>query len=206
MISSDCSCKKKDGSQQFCVDHMYLNNITKKDAYPLPRIDDTLDVLSGAKWFSTIHLTSGYRQVEVNKADQEKTTFCTPFGLFQFKVTPFGLTNAPSTFQSLMELVLRGLHWSTCLVYSDDIIVYSSTIDEHFTRLREVFGQLQRAGLKIKPSKCSLFRKNIKYLGYIILEAGIQTDYEKAHCVQNWPVPKNLTELRAVSWACNILS
>ena len=118
-----------------------LNNITKKDAYPLPRIDDTLDALSGAKWFSTIDLTSGYWQVEVNKADQEKTAFCKPFGLFQFKVMPFGLTNAPSTFQSLMELVLRGLHWSTCLVYLDNIIVYSSTIDEHFTRLREVFGR-----------------------------------------------------------------
>ena len=82
---------------------------------------------------------------------QEKTAFCTPFGLFQFKVMPFGLTNAPSTFQSLMELVLRGLHWSTCLVYLDDIIVYSSTIEEHFTRLREVFERLRMAGLKIKP-------------------------------------------------------
>jgi hypothetical protein len=122
---------KKDGTPRFCVDYRRINNLTRKDAHPLPRIDDTLDALSGAKWFSTIDLASGYWQVEVEPSDREKTAFATPFGLHQFRVMPFGLCNAPSTFQRLMELVLAGLHWSTCLVYLDDIIIYSRTIDVH---------------------------------------------------------------------------
>ena len=118
---------KKDGTPRFCVDYRRVNSLTRKDAHPLPRIDDTLDTLSGAKWFSTIDLASGYWQVEMEPADREKTAFATPFGLHQFRVMPFGLCNAPSTFQRLMELVLAGLHWSTCLVYLDDIIIYSQT-------------------------------------------------------------------------------
>ena len=118
---------KKDGTTRFCVDFRKVNELTKKDAHPLPRMDETLDMLSGAKWFSTLDLASGYWQVEVDPADREKTAFSTPFGLYQFRVMPFGLCNAPSTFQRLMELVLSGLHWTTCLVYLDDIcLLYTS--------------------------------------------------------------------------------
>ena len=123
--------KKKDGSLHFCVDYRKVNAVTRKDAYPLPRVDDTLDTLGGSKFFTTLDLASGYWQVEVATEDRPKTAFVTPEGLFQFKVMPFGLCNAPATFQRLMDRVLGGLKWSSCLVYFDDIIVIGSTFSEH---------------------------------------------------------------------------
>ena len=147
---------KKDGSTRFCVDYRKVNAITRKDAYPLPRVDDTLDTLAGAKWFSTLDLISGYWQVEMSPEDQEKTAFCTHDGLFEFKVMPFGLCNAPATFQRLMDMILAGLQWSSCLVYLDDVIIIGKTFPEHIHHLRDVFERLRGAGLKLKPKKCNL--------------------------------------------------
>ena len=130
--------------------------MTRKDAYPLPRIDDTLDSLGGAKYFTTLDLQSGYWQVDVDPRSRDKTAFSTPFGLYQFKRMPFGLTNAPATFQRLMEVVLRGLSPLICLVYLDDIIIFSRTFDEHVESLRLVLECLRAAGLKLKPKKCRL--------------------------------------------------
>lgn len=117
--------RKKDNSWRFCVDYRKLNNVTHRDAYPLPRIDTTLDALSGSSLFSTLDLASGYWQVEVADSDKEKTAFSTPQGHFEFNVMSFGLTNAPATFQRLMECVLTGLSGEQCLVYLDDIIIFS---------------------------------------------------------------------------------
>lgn len=158
--------KKKDGSWRFCVDYRKLNSITIKDVYPLPRIEDALSRLEGSFLFSIMDMQSGYWQVEMNPKDREKTAFITADGLFQFRVMPFGLSNAPSTFQRMMDVLLAGLKWNACLVYLDDIIVFSSTVDEHLSRLEAVFKCIQKANLKLKLSKCSFLATRLKILGY----------------------------------------
>ena len=189
--------KKRDGSVRYCFDFRKLNNVSRKDAQPLPRIDDILDSLGGACYFSTLDLSSGYWQVAVGPNDKEKTAFVTSFGLYRFRVMPFGLCNAPATFQRLMECVLKGLHWTTCLVYLDDIIVFSKTVDEHIVRLKSVFARLKEAGLKIKPSKCHFLKSTVCYLGHVISKNGVQTDQEKVKCVYDWPVPQTQRELQS---------
>lgn len=194
--------EKKDGSMRFCIDYRKLNAVTKKDSYPLPRIDDTLDTLSGATMFSTLDLQSGYWQVEVHKEDREKTAFSVGNGLCHFNVMPFGLCNAPATFERLMERVLKGLHWKTCLVYLDDIIIMGKDFDEHLRNLAEVLDRIQSAGLKLNPKKCSLFRTEVKYLGHKVTTNGIHTDEDKIAAVKKWPRPKNLHELRSFLGLC----
>ena len=138
---------KKDGGSRFCVDYRRLNDVTVKDAYPLPRIDDTLDMLVGKLWFSTLDLASGYWQVSLSQEARVKTTFATHSGLFQFRVMPFGLCNAPATFERLMDRVLQGLRWSRCLVYLDDIISFGSTFDSALANLTLIYERLRSYGL-----------------------------------------------------------
>ena len=189
--------KKSDGSLRFCIDYRQLNSITVKDSFPLPRIDTCFDALAGAKYFSSLDLRSGYWQVENDPATADKTTFITRRGAFKFNVLPFGLSNAPAIFQRLMNLVLQGLTWEACLVFLDDILVMSTTFDEHLERLRAVFDRLRSANLKLKPSKCKLLQERVKFLGSVVSAAGIEPDPEKVRAVEEWPIPQNLTELRA---------
>lgn len=196
--------EKKDGTPRLCVDYRRLNEkVLKRDCYPIPRIDESIDTLTGSKWFSTLDLASGYWQVEVNPEDKEKTAFSTHMGLFQFNVMPFGLSNAPATFERLMESVLSGLHWQTCLVYLDDIIVFSDTFESHIERLSKVLERIEKAGLKISPKKCQLFQHKVNYLGHIVSSEGVATDPSKVEAVQNWPQPRNVHDVRSFLGTCS---
>ena len=201
--SSIVMVKKKDGSTRFCVDYRKLNDVTIKDAYPLPRIDESLDQLAGAKWFSCLDLNAGYWQVETDPGDREKTAFTSRKGLFEFNVMPFGLCNAPATFERLMEIVLAGLYWQVCLIYLDDIIVSGKTFEDMIENLSLIFDRFLQAGQKLKPRKCKLFAQEVEFLGHIISETGIRTDPNKTKCIEEWPVPKNVHEIRSFLGLCS---
>ena len=188
--------RKSDGNYRLCIDYRQLNAVTVKDAQPLPRSDDILESLGGAQWFSCLDMAAGYWQVPVRKSDRPKTAFVTHKGQFQWTCMPFGLTNAPGTFQRLMNLVLKGLAWKECLVYLDDIIIWSHSYEEHLDRLQSVFDRLRAANLKLKPTKCFFLQRFVKFLGHVVSPDGIHTDPEKTKAVNDWPQPKNVTELR----------
>ena len=194
---------KKDGSLRICVDFRQVNKMTVKDSYPLPRIDDSIDALRGSKWFSSLDLKSGFWQVRMAPEDVEKTAFSSPFGHYQFRTMPFGLVNAPSTFQKLMDLVLAGLHWEICLIYLDDIIIFSTTFDEHVERIRQVLTRLHKANLKLNPLKCHLFQSRVECLGHIISEEGVATDPKKVEAVSNWPRPRVVKDVRSFLGTCS---
>ena len=164
---------KKTGEKRFCIDYRKLNSVTVKDKYPLPRIDDTIDHLHGANFFSTLDLFSGYWQIEIEEKDKQKTAFTTDEGHFEFNRMPFGLTNAPATFQRLINNVLRQALKKYALVYLDDVIIFSKTISEHIQHIRSVLQFLREAGLKIKLSKCTFLKKQVEYLGHIVSNNGI---------------------------------
>ena len=194
--------RKSDGSMRFCVDYRQLNERTVKDSYPLPRIDVCLDALAGAKWFSTFDLRSGYHQVELDPRDADKTTFVTRRGTFRFRVMPFGLCNAPATFQRLMNVALAGLDPMVCLVYLDDIIVHSPDLRAHLERLIWLFERLLRTGLKLKVSKCKILQREVGFLGHRVSSEGLSTDPAKISAVQDWPVPCCIRDVRSFMGLC----
>ena len=172
--------KKKNGELRFCIDLRKLNMRTIKDAYNLPRIDETLERLKGSCVFSSLDLKSGYWQVEIEEESKQYTAFTLgPLGFYECNRMPFGATNAPATFQRLMESCLGDLNLNWCIIYLDDVVVYAPTVEEHLKRLEGVFQKLKDAGLKLKPSKCELFKKSISYLGHVVSEDGIHTDPKK---------------------------
>ena len=195
--------KKRDGSTRQCIDYRRLNEVTRKDAYPLPRVSDCLDSICGAKYFSTLDLQTGYWQIEVAEEDKPKTAFVTRDGLFEYQTMPFGLCNGTSSFQHCMELVLRGLQWDILLIYLDDVILFSSTIEDHIRRLDQVFARFQKAGLKLKPSKCELLQEEVVFLGHLVTQDGLKPDKSKTKVVQGWPIPRNITDVRSFLGLCS---
>ena len=195
--------RKKDGTVRWCIDYRKLNDITIKDAYPLPRIDMCIDCLGSAKIFSTLDLQSGYWQIELEREDRAKTAFISKFGIHEYTKMPFGLCTAPSTFQRCMELVLAGLQWKQLLIYLDDIIIFSSDVKEHFQRLNEVLGRFKEAGLKLKPSKCSLLRSEVLFLGHVVGQEGVCPNPKITEAVKTWKVPSSVKDVQKFLGLCN---
>lgn len=188
--------KKKDGPWRFCIDYRHLNAITVKNKHPLLIVDELIDELANAKWFSKLDLRSGYHQICIADGDTHKTAFKTHNGLYEFLVIPFGLTNAPATFQSIMNTVFAPLLRKGVLVFMDDILIYSSTLEEHCALLKQVLEILRENKFYVKMSKCSFAQQTIEYLGHCISGQGVATEPAKILAVQQWPIPKNLKELR----------
>ena len=189
--------RKKDGSLRMCVDYRELNKITRKNRYPLPRIDELLDNLHGATVFTSLDLYKGYHQVRIKDEHVERTAFRTRFGLFEYTVMPFGLTNAPATFMNMMNDVLRPYLDKFVVVYLDDILIFSRTPEEHTQHLRLVFEALRKYDLRLQLRKCSFGRSEVTFLGHNVSRDGIKPEPAKVAAVKDWPLPRNLKEIRS---------
>lgn len=189
--------QKKDGSWRMCVDYRRLNALTVKNRFPIPLVEEILDELAGAQYFTKLDLTAGYHQVRMAPQDEHKTAFKTHHGHYQFRVMPFGLTNAPATFQCLMNDILSTFLRKSVMVFMDDILIYSPSLEAHAQHLRAVLQQLQTHQIFLKKTKCSFAQLQIEYLGHLISGAGVATDPVKTEAMQNWPIPTCITELRA---------
>ena len=188
---------KRDGSIRFCADYRKLNSLTRKDAHPLPLIKDVFDSVGGAKIFSTLDLRSGYWQIPMAEDSIPKTAFTCHLGLFEFLRMPFGLTNAPAIFQRAMNKVLSGLIGKCCMVYIDDIVVWSSSEEEHAHHLKQVFERIRTAGLQLKPSKCSFGLTEIELLGHSVSADGIHPLPSRIEAIKNLGPPTNVKAVRS---------
>src|ERR1043165_5449033 len=194
---------KKDGTNRFCIDYRKINAITEIDAHPLPRIDEMLEEFRGAKWFSSIDLASGYWQIEMEEKDKKKTAFTCWLGLYQFEVMPFGLMNAPPTFQRMMNKLFREWLYEFVMVYIDDIIIYSKTFEEHMVHVEKVLQKLKEANLMLKLKKCKWCEQNIEFLGHIVGRDGLKPDPAKIEKIKNIREPRDITGIRSFLGLCS---
>ena len=187
---------KKNGTIRWCVDYRRLNNITQKDTFPLPNIEDNLARLSKSKIFSCVDGSGAFHVIEIRNKDRPKTAFSTPWGTFHYKRMPFGLTNGPASYSRLVQLVLHGIPQQAALPYLDDTIIHSHDLASHFRNLRMVLQAHRKAGLKLQPSKCQLFQNKADYLGYQVSAEGVSPQPEYVRLITDWPIPANKTEAR----------
>jgi hypothetical protein len=195
--SSVLLVKKKDNSWRFCVDYRHLNAITVKGKYPVPVIDEFLDGLSNASWFTCLVLREGFHQIRLKPGEEYKTAFRTHCGQYEFRVMPFGLTSVPGSFQDAMNTTLKPCLRIFVLVFFDDILIYSKTYEDHIQHIRIVFELLSKDQWKVKLSKCTFAQRKISYLGYVISENGVATDPMKIAAITQWPTPSSAKELRS---------
>ncbi|KAG1634211.1 hypothetical protein G6F44_010170 [Rhizopus delemar] len=188
--------KKKNGEYRMVIDYRKLNAVTKKDAYPLPRIDDLLDTLGKAKVFSALDMRAGFHQVPMEEDSKELTAFTTKYGTYHYNTLPMGLVNSPATFQRLIDLCFRPLMNQCLVAYIDDLNVYSLNKHEHLQHLEQVFQCVQIANLKLNPEKCFFFKDHLKFLGYIVTKEGLQTDPSKIQKIVEYPQPKTIKQVR----------
>jgi hypothetical protein len=189
--------KKKDGSMRMCIDYQNLNAVTVKNKYPLPRIDDLLDQLKDAKFFSKIDLRSGYHQMKIRPDDIPKTAFVTRYGQYEFTVVSFGLTNAPAYFMNMMNKVFMDELDKFVVVFIDDILIYSSTAEEHEKHLRVVLEKLRQNQLYAKFSKCDFWLEEVAFLGHVLTAEGVIVDPAKIEVVKEWEQPRNVKDIRS---------
>jgi len=186
---------KKDGSIRLCVDYRKVNECTVKKSFYFPDTSELFDRLGGNKYFSTLDMQKGYYQVKMEKDSIQKTAFSCSEGHFEFLRMPFGLCNAPCTFQSVVQSILSKENNKTCLIYLDDIIVFGRTKEEHNQRLKLVFEKLFAAGVKLSFKKCQFLRPEVKFLGHTISENGVATDPQKTEAIKNWKIPQTMKDL-----------
>ena len=187
---------KSDGGRRLSIDYRALNQITRTYIWPMPRIEDILAKLGKAKFFTTLDLRSGYHHIALDKHLIKKTAYCTPFGKYEYLKVPFGLAQAPSYFQKLMNKVLNGLNFA--FVYLDDIIIFSTTAEEHMKHIQIVIDRLKAAQLKLKKSKCAFFKKELFYLGHLLTTEGIKPQFEKVKAIHEMKPPNNPKGVREI--------
>lgn len=187
--------RKRDGGVRWCIDYRALNDVTRKDVYPLPNIEECLDTLTGNAWFSKLDANSAYYQVKIQEEARRKTAFTTKYGLYEFVRMGFGLCNAPATFSRAMDLVLRGLNWEIVLAFLDDVVVLGATVADHLENLETVLKRFVQYGLKLKPKKCVLFQEKIEFLGREVSANRVQLKGEHVRAVLEWPTPENTKQV-----------